>query len=205
MFRHASGWVFGAVLILSATATAQELPVPLPPVPLPDTSRPSAQKPAPRPDPQTPQPAPKPEPATPRATPPPSTGIRPIVRGRDLNVQIEVTISDQIATSAPEKRVVAMIVADRAFGRIRSNASQGLAVLNIDARAELLENDRIVVELTVEYNPAPPEGAPLKRPAALNEMLTVILQNGKPLLVSQAADPLTDRRMTVEVRASVVK
>jgi hypothetical protein len=69
----------------------------------------------------------------------------------------------------------------------------------------LLENDRIAVELTVEYMPATPDATPARRPAALNEMLTVILQNGKPLLVSQAADPLTDRRMTVEVRASVVK
>jgi hypothetical protein len=135
MFRHASRWVFGAVLILSVAVTAQELPVPLPPVPLPDASRPGAQKPAPRPDPQTSQPAPKPETATPRAVPPPATAIRPIVRGRDVNVQIELTISDQIATAAPEKRVVLMIVADGSFGRIRSTERNGVAVLNVDARS----------------------------------------------------------------------
>jgi hypothetical protein len=36
-------------------------------------------------------------------------------------------------------------------------------------------------------------------------MLTVIVQNGKPLLVSQAADPSADRKMTVEVKATVLK
>jgi hypothetical protein len=33
----------------------------------------------------------------------------------------------------------------------------------------------------------------------------VILQNGKPLVVSQAADPTTDRKMTVEVKATILK
>jgi hypothetical protein len=126
-------------------------------------------------------------------------------RGRDLNVQLEVTIGDQ-AGGAPEKRVVSMHIADGAFGRIRSNAGVGAALLNIDARVEILENDRIVAELTIEYRPAPLEGTqPVKRLAELNEMLTVILQNGKPLLISQAADPQNDRKMTVEVRASVAR
>ena len=121
-------------------------------------------------------------------------------------MQLELTISDQLGSAAPEKRVVSMHIADGAFGRIRSNAGHGLAMLNIDARPEVLENDRIVVELTIEYKPALPEGVqPAKRPAELNEMLTVILQNGKPLLVSQAADPLTDRKMTLEVRATIAR
>ena len=130
------------------------------------------------------------------------------MRGRDLNVQIELTISDQLANAAPDKRVVSMLIADGAFGRIRSVSSPdpSLAMLNIDARPEILENDRVLVEMTIEYRPLAPDGAgATKRPAALNEQLTVILQNGRTLLVSQAADPLNDRKMTVEVRASILK
>ena len=151
-------------------------------------------------------------PPPPATTPPPSTTPVPMpqpprkLRGRDLNVQIELTISDQLANAAPEKRVVSMLIADGAFGRIRSGTDDRVAVLNIDARPEILENDRLLVELTVEYRPLPGDGAvPARRPAPLNEQLTVILQNGKPLLVSQAADPTADRKMTVEVRASVIK
>jgi hypothetical protein len=47
--------------------------------------------------------------------------------------------------------------------------------------------------------------ASTKRFSALNEMLTVILQNGKPMVVSQAADPLNDRRITIEVKATIIK
>ena len=128
------------------------------------------------------------------------------MRGRDVNVQVELTISDHLGTAPAEKRVVSMLIADGAFGRIRSIADASIAVLNVDARPEILDNDRVVVEMTIEYKPLGPEDAgAAKRPAPLNEQLTVILQNGKPLLVSQAADPLNDRKMTVEVRASILK
>jgi hypothetical protein len=79
------------------------------------------------------------------------------------------------------------------------------ATLNVDATPEVLDNDRILLSLTVEYLPLPPEGATQRRAAVLNETLTVFLQSGKPLLVSQAADPLTDRKMTLEVKATLLK
>jgi hypothetical protein len=158
--------------------------------------------------PGTPRAAQGPPPPTPPPPPAPTAALHPprMMRGRDINVQIELTISDHLGNAAPDKRVVSMLVADGAFGRIRSIADASIAVLNVDARPEILENDRIVLEMTVEYKPLGPDGAtPAKRPAPLNEQLTVILQNGKPLLVSQAADPMSDRKMTVEVRASILK
>src|SRR4029453_3293530 len=118
----------------------------------------------------------------------------------------ELTISDQLANAAPDKRLVSMLIADGAFGRIRSGDNPNLAILNVDARPEILDNDRLVVEMTIEYRPLAPEGTvPPKPPPPLNAQLTVILKNSKPLLVSQAADPATDRKMTVEVRASILK
>ena len=151
-------------------------------------------------------------PRAPQGPPPPSTTPAPTpqpprkIRGRDLNVQVELTISDQLANAAPEKRLVSMMIADGAFGRIRSTDNPLVAMLNVDARPEILDNDRLVVEMTIEYRPLAPDGtAPTKRPTGLNEQLTVILQNGKPLMVSQAADPVADRKMTVEVRATILK
>ena len=141
-----------------------------------------------------------PEPRGGQPGPPPP----PRRRGKDVNIQIELTISDQSGSAAPEKRVVSMIVADGASGRIRSNAF--VAGLNVDARPEVLENDRVLVELGIEYKAQPAEGVPPpKVPAIMNESLTVILQNGKPQLVSQASDPASDRKLTIEVRASVMK
>jgi hypothetical protein len=145
-------------------------------------------------------------PAPPGGQPQPGPPAPPRRRGKDLNIQIELTISDQSGSAAPEKRTVSMIVADASFGRIRSNQFNGAAGLNVDARTELLESERILVELTVEYKALPPDGVPpTKRPADMNEMLTIILQNGKPQVISQASDPVSDRKMTLEIRATVIK
>jgi hypothetical protein len=39
----------------------------------------------------------------------------------------------------------------------------------------------------------------------LTEQLSVFLTDGKPLLVSQSADPRGDRKVTVQVTATVMK
>ena len=177
----------------------------------PPPPSPGAPRPTPPPDTQvSPSPrAPQPQPGA-SAPPPPPPPPRKL-RGRDVNVQVEITLADQLGTAAPDKRVVSMLIADAALGRIRSTVGGGIvvpniepgAVLNIDAQPDILDGDRIAINLTIEYRPAMADSG--KKLAQLHEMLTVILQNGKPQLISQAADPLSDRKMTVEVRASIVK
>jgi hypothetical protein len=39
----------------------------------------------------------------------------------------------------------------------------------------------------------------------LNEQITLILVPGKPMTISQAADPVSDRRITVELTATILK
>jgi hypothetical protein len=195
-------------LVMFAVAASAQTPIaptPLPPVDVDVVVATAAQTPAP-----AQAPVPQPGAKTTQTTPTPQAPVTQVVpgppkkiRGRDVNVQIELTITEHQGGAAGEKRVVSMIVADAAFGRIRSTASQDVK-LNIDATPTMLDNDRIALELTIEYIPITPEGA-ARRPAGLLEMLTVILQNGKPLQISQAADPTIDRRITAEVRASVMK
>jgi hypothetical protein len=48
-------------------------------------------------------------------------------------------------------------------------------------------------------NDAPTESS------SLNEQLTVILDAGKPMVVSQAPDPASDRKIAVEIRATVLR
>ena len=193
------------VFAVAASAQTPIAPTLLPPVDVDVVVATAAQTPAPAQAPVA-QPGAK----TTQTTPTPQAPVTQVVpgppkkiRGRDVNVQIELTITEHQGGAPGEKRVVSMIVADAAFGRIRSTASQDVK-LNIDATPTMLDNDRIALELTIEYIPITPEGA-ARRPAGLLEMLTVILQNGKPLQISQAADPTIDRRITAEVRASVMK
>lgn len=130
------------------------------------------------------------------------------------NVQIELTLSDQAGTQAPEKKTVSMIVSSGNWGKIRSvgnvrpqNDAPFVVDLNVDARPFVSVDGPIQLELTLVYSP--PGGADkdtLKpRPTGINQSLTVVLQSGKPLIVSQAADPLSDRKVIVEVKATVLK
>jgi hypothetical protein len=133
------------------------------------------------------------------------------IRGKDVNVQIEITISDQAGSGAADKKVVTLLAADQTMGRVRANAhaqqpNVGMVgtELNVDARPIVMDNDRILLEVTLEYSPLR-QSPVTQQPTNLNEQLSVILQNGKPLTISQAADPVSDRRMTVEVKATVLK
>jgi hypothetical protein len=45
----------------------------------------------------------------------------------------------------------------------------------------------------------------VRTPATLNEAVSVIVADGKAMQISQSADPRGDRRVAVEVTATVVK
>lgn len=131
------------------------------------------------------------------------------------NVQIELTLTDQLGAAAPEKKTVSMIVSSGNWGKIRSagNVMQigdapYVVDLNVDARPFVSVDGPIQLELTLNY--AAPKGAadpkePRQRPTGINQSQTVVLTSGKPMIVSQAADPLSDRKVVVEVKATVLK
>ena len=157
------------------------------------------------------QPTPPPPVAVPVPRPDISLEASRKIRGKDVNVHIEITISDQSGGSAADKKVVSLLAADQTMGRVRANAHAQQAnvgfvgtELNVDARPIVMDNDRILLELTLEYSPLRPSPV-TQQPTNLNESISVILVNGKPLTISQAADPVSDRRMTVEVKATVLK
>lgn len=124
------------------------------------------------------------------------------------NVQVELTLTDQIGSAPAEKKTVSMIVASGNWGKIRNTVARSGPFqigLNVDARPLVSLDGPIQLELTLYYYP--PQGKPDVQvlPTELNQSLTVVLQSGKPLLISQAADPSSDRRITVEVKATVLK
>lgn len=129
------------------------------------------------------------------------------------NVQIEFTLTDQVGGQAPEKKTVSMIVSSGNMGKIRSAATVQappeppfVVDLNVDARPLVSTDGLIQLEMTLVYSPPISNKAAVReRPTGMNQSLTVVLQNGKPLVVSQAADPVSDRKVIVEVKATVLK
>jgi hypothetical protein len=128
------------------------------------------------------------------------------------NVQIELTITDQNGTQAPEKKSVSMIAASGNWGKIRSAAnfqnpgeSPQVVELNVDARPLVPTEGQIQLELTIVYAPVKNGESRERRPTGINQSQTVVLTSGKPLVISQASDPVSDRKVVVEVKATILK
>ena len=123
-----------------------------------------------------PAPAPRPDPA------------------QAANIKFDLTITDQTGSGEPAKKTVSLLVADMQTGYIRSSSvnEKGQVRLNVDARPHILPSGNVRAMLSLEY-------------PSISQQVTVILEPGKPLLVTQAADPLSDRKVTVEVRVTVVR
>lgn len=135
---------------------------------------------------QEPAPTQKPEAAEPSQ---PRQGPQPV------NVRIDLALSEEGEGAAPPKTVT-MLVAAGELGRIRTGA--GSLVLNVDARPVILQNGLIRVMLSLQYGTGSPSGH-------VSQSLYTVLTSGKPLMVSQSADPKSDRRVTAELTATVLK
>lgn len=134
--------------------------------------------------------------------------------GQPLNVKLELTITDQTGTGEPTKKVVNMIVADRHNGFIRSKGYQKVAeggmrevIMNVDARPVIHREGTIRIDLGLEYSPtaATPTGTSVEGRSNLNQRIVFMIEPAKPLVVSQAVDPLSNSRITVELRATIMK
>jgi hypothetical protein len=189
-----------ALALCTAAAAAQ---VAAPEPPRPAQARPVTPKPAP------PQPAPAPAPETPQAARAPG-------RNYSLNVRVEVTITEQRGKAAPTRKLVSIMAADGFRNAIRSMEEffPPLAVpLNIDVMPDILDDGKIRLQLNLEYELPGSQVKPgsdgnterTMTKSSVRENLFMILESGKPLVAARSADPVSDRQVTVEVLATIVK
>lgn len=171
-------------------------------------------QPEPQAAPRTPRPAPQPEAATPA---PPR--IAPPTLGQPINIRVEVTINDQRGAGAPGlKKTVTVVTADGMSGFIRSSANYtglGPVPLNVDTSPQILPDGKIRLRVNLEYDlPAPsiagqPEPANTAdrnlRVTQIRENLSLIVDSGRPIIAAQSADPVGDRQVTIEVKATVLR
>jgi hypothetical protein len=136
-----------------------------------------------------------------------------LAEGQAVNVRLELTITDQRGEATPITKTVSMTVADRHSGRIRTQgdvrtpAGPRTVILNVDAQPTILPREaRARVILTIEYRPVAAEGENEGSTTPnINESLAVILDDGKPMLVSQSADPVSNRKVKVEAKITLLK
>lgn len=216
-----------AMIALSFVPAWAQVVAPVPP-PTPDmlqAARPTVVPEAPQAPKVVKAPAVPEAPQAPKVTKVPEAPVAPLPpprrQGQLVNVKVELTITDQIGSAVPEKKNIMMLVADGERGQIRSNAqvqrrveqvvgektiasSQWDAVpLAVDAWPEV-EGGKIRLRLSLEYDLIG-EKATGGGKTSIRESLSVILTDGVPLTAALSADPMTDRKVTLEVKAAVVK
>jgi hypothetical protein len=142
-------------------------------------------------------------PPPPAATPPQPNG--PVVRS---NVRVDLRIVETLAGATTNKNVE-LITSSGSRGSIRSGmhtSSEGDIALDVDARPTADVDGRIQLELIFAYTPQRAvDAAEGVRSTNLTEQLNLFLTDGKPQVVSQSADPRGDRKVTVEVTATIMK
>ena len=128
------------------------------------------------------------------------------------NVRIELTLTDQRTGAPTTSKTVMLTTSNQNWGKLRSEVSSaiyGSAPLNVDARTIIVSDGKISVQLTIEYSQGripDAEGNTEKiAQVRINESITALLDDGKPLVISQSAEPTSDRKVTVEVKATVLK
>jgi len=155
-------------------------------------------------------------PAPAARTPTPPAPAAPRREGQPVNVKVEFTLTDQRGGAAAVKRTVTVVVADGRNGFIRSSSDvvgvAGGVVLNIDAGPELLADGKIRLGCNLQYDwPPPLEQADRSLPrgtvmkTVMHDSVSLILESGKPMVAAQSADPIGDRQVTVEVKATVLR
>jgi hypothetical protein len=151
-----------------------------------------------------------PQASTPGATPPPGRApgnFQGSTRDSSWqNVKLDVAITDSIAADSQSRKSVSMLVLDGRSGQVRSNS--GVGVINVDAIPSVRPDGRIYLQLTLEYQPelSAQQTAQNGRAVTMfNESLSLVIADGKPTVASQSSDPRSDRKVTVEVTATVVR
>ena len=171
-----------------------------------------AQTPAPQVPRTTTPAAPRAEQAAPQA----NTVVAPRreFAGQAVNIKVDVTITDQRGSGVSPKKTVTVVTGDQLSGFIRTQTlfpGIGDVPLNVDAEPHILTDGKIRLRLNLQYDLPTPAGAPpegdtrLPVKTTIRENLAIILENGKPLLVAQSADPVSDRQVTVEVKATILR
>jgi hypothetical protein len=179
--------------------------------------------PAPQPPPRAPsgragvntQPAPPPPPPAPA----PGTGQAraPRREGQLINIRVEATITDQQGAAPPVKKTLSAVVADGSTGSVRTlsnfaNPAINTVPLNMDAEATLLPDNKLRLSLRLQYDL--PSAVSLGRPpteerqpskTSIVESVNVVLENGKSIVAAQSADPVSDRQVVLEVKATVLR
>jgi hypothetical protein len=137
-----------------------------------------------------------------------------------VSARFDITITDT-GVGKPITKTVSLNVSTAGSGSIRTTgvipgpepatpgnvqvfAKPTVVPLNVDVKGvNVMANGQIRAQVVVEYQPYI-ENAP-RQPSVITASSMTEFANGVKTLILQAADPLSDRRTTIEVTATILK
>ncbi len=166
-------------------------------------------KPAPPKPPAAPAaPAPVAAPAPPAPVAVPRVIVDPSGGGQSVNIRLDVSVIDQKDNAVGQPKTLMVILADKALGQARA-AYEDRSV-SVDARPTIVDG-LIRVNVTINSQ-EPPKGMPTapdfnKSDPLLNwsNSFALLLQSGKPMVALETSDAVTKRKMSIEVKATILK
>jgi hypothetical protein len=158
-----------------------------------------------------PPPSPAPQPAAVAAPKANDPAIAPRRTAQLANVRLDIKITERRGSGEPVPKLVSMTVADMEQGKIRSVAEPPpggnfpSVPLHVDARP-VIDGNRVHLRISLDYTAERPVDASAKA-STLNvkEDLSVIMENGRAMTIADAVDPMGDRRVQVEVTATILR
>jgi hypothetical protein len=138
----------------------------------------------------------------------------PAKPGQPVNIRIDVTINDARGAQPPVTKVVSLTAADGGTAFIRSTAEAPFGAktenlraipLHVDATPRI-EGSKIRLKFSLEYNAVDLGGETRQYPKMeIKQNLALVLENEKPLVIAETPDPVSDRRVSVEVKATILR
>ena len=134
-----------------------------------------------------------PPPPSPPSTP--ANIVDPSAGGQPVNVRLDVTITDRTGETVVPPKIFTMLLADRALSQLRSPFEDG--TVNFDVRPTIMDS-HVKVQMTMaSFIKGRQPGGDQR------QSITVILDSGKPLVVLESTDQATNRKTTLELKATI--
>lgn len=141
---------------------------------------------------------------------------RAVSQGQLLNVRIDVAITDQRSGRPPVAKSVSLTVADGENGMVRSSNETPIGTgsmaetmtripLHIDAEPQV-QGSKIRLRMSLEYSLVDRSASGERLPQMdIRESLSLVLESGQPMVVAESADPVSDRKVLLEVKATILR
>jgi hypothetical protein len=125
-------------------------------------------------------------------------------------VRVDIKVTERREKAEPLTKFVSMTVADREQGKIRSvadpppGANFPSVPLHVDARPTI-DGGRVRLRISLDYTADRPPDLGARPTLNVKEDFSVVMENGRPLTIADAVDPVGDRRVQVEVTATILR